>query len=83
MGIVRYYTSKLAVKRKIVSISYEIKALSWAGGVERRLVIGRASRMNRREGLWDYGSIGKAVDDWLIKSKESPRAGLRILRREI
>jgi hypothetical protein len=33
--------------------------------------------------LWDYGSIGKAEDDWLIKSKEPLRAGLRILRREI
>jgi len=40
MGIVRYYTSKLPVKDKIVSIAYEIKAFSWAGSVERRVVIG-------------------------------------------
>jgi len=40
MGIVRYYISKLAVKHKIVSIAYEIKALSWAGSVERWVVIG-------------------------------------------
>jgi hypothetical protein len=40
MGIVRYYTSKLAVKRKIVSIAYEIKALYRAGSAERWLMIG-------------------------------------------
>jgi len=40
MGMIRYYTSKLTVKHKIVSIAYEIKALCWADGVERRVVIG-------------------------------------------
>lgn len=40
MGIVKYYIPKLAVKHKIVSIAYKIKALSWAGSVERRAVVG-------------------------------------------
>ena len=38
MGNVRYYTSKLAVKDKIVSIAYEIKAFSWAGSIDRWVV---------------------------------------------
>jgi len=85
MGNVRYYTSKLAVKDKIVSIAYEIKAFSWAGSVDRWVVVGGwlIKPKESPEWLWDYGSIGKAEDGWLIKSKESPRAGLRILRREI
>jgi hypothetical protein len=57
MGIVRYYTSKLTVKHKIVSTAYEIKSV--VSGGQRRKVFGDWLIKPKESpgvvvGLWKY-----------------------------